>query len=61
MAEAAIVGAVRCDLRDPHGRATDTAVRVIWTADHLNAVRRLQPVLAAAAGRHLARRGGTGT
>ncbi|MGV9993171.1 FUSC family protein [Streptomyces sp. NPDC003374] len=48
-AEAAIAGSVRRDLRDEHGRATDTAVRVVWTVDHLHAVSRLQPHLAAAA------------
>ena len=37
---------VRCrvyDLRDEDGKATATAVRMIWTGDHLDAVRRLQP------------------
>ncbi|QQM38651.1 FUSC family protein [Streptomyces liliifuscus] len=47
-AEAGLVGSVRHDLRGEDGWATDTAVRIIWTADHLNAVRRLQPGLAAA-------------
>ncbi|MFG2125539.1 FUSC family protein [Streptomyces sp. NPDC048710] len=48
-AEASLVESVRRDLRDADGRASDTAVRVIWTVDHLNAARRLQPSLAAAA------------
>ncbi|MGW1209469.1 FUSC family protein [Streptomyces sp. NPDC002499] len=48
-AEARLVASLRHDLRDENGRATDTAVRIIWTADHLDAARRLQPSLAAAA------------
>ncbi|MGW0417217.1 FUSC family protein, partial [Streptomyces collinus] len=48
-AEADLVESVREDLRDDEGRASDTAVRIIWTVDHLNAARRLQPGLAAAA------------
>ncbi|MEU9330780.1 hypothetical protein AB0D91_44800 [Streptomyces canus] len=50
VAEAELVESLRRDLSDEDGRATDTAVRVIWTADHLDAARRLQPSLAAAAG-----------
>ncbi|WP_344666867.1 FUSC family protein [Catenulispora yoronensis] len=42
--------AVRRDLYDPDGQATATGVRIIWTGDHLEAVRRLEPVLATAAG-----------
>jgi uncharacterized membrane protein YccC len=37
-----VVAAVRRDLADEHGGATATAVRMLWTADHLDAVRRLQ-------------------
>ncbi len=37
-----LVDAVGHDLRDEAGHATATAVRVIWTGDHLDAVRRLQ-------------------
>ncbi|MFJ9817363.1 FUSC family protein [Streptomyces sp. NPDC101151] len=48
-AEASLVDSVRRDLREEDGRASDTAVRIIWTADHLHAARRLQPSLAAAA------------
>ncbi|UXY23894.1 FUSC family protein [Streptomyces cynarae] len=48
-AEAQLVDSLRRDLSDEQGRATDTAVRIIWTADHLDAARRLQPSLAAAA------------
>jgi uncharacterized membrane protein YccC len=47
--EEALVDAVRRDLSDGNGQATGTAVRIIWTADHLDAARRLQPGLAAAA------------
>jgi uncharacterized membrane protein YccC len=38
-----LVDAVRRDLSDESGRATSTAVRMIWTGDYLDAVRRLQP------------------
>ncbi|MET8807850.1 FUSC family protein [Streptomyces sp. NPDC004546] len=44
-----LVESVRTDLVDGRGRATATAVRVIWTRDHVDAARRLQPSLAAAA------------
>ncbi|MGW0584156.1 FUSC family protein [Streptomyces sp. NPDC002920] len=50
VAEAELVESLRRDLSDEYGQATDTAVRMIWTADHLDAARRLQPSLAAAAG-----------
>ncbi|MFF8732624.1 FUSC family protein [Streptomyces sp. NPDC015171] len=46
---ARMVESVRTDLVDGRGRATATAVRIIWTADHVDAARRLQPGLAAAA------------
>ena len=49
-----LVQAVATDLSDGDGHATATGVRVIWTGDHLDAVRRLQeglvsPARAAAA------------
>ncbi|WP_030277288.1 FUSC family protein [Streptomyces sp. NRRL B-24484] len=47
---ARIVEAVRRDLHDGGGRATGTGVRIIWTGDHLEAARRLQQPIAAAAG-----------
>jgi uncharacterized membrane protein YccC len=47
--DARLVDSLRRDLRDDDGHATATAVRIIWTADHLKATRRLQPSLAAAA------------
>jgi uncharacterized membrane protein YccC len=47
--ETRLVHSLHRDLRDNDGHATATAVRIIWTADHLNAARRLQPGLAAAA------------
>ncbi|WP_326762508.1 FUSC family protein [Streptomyces phaeochromogenes] len=50
VAEAELVESLRRELSDQHGQATDTAIRIIWTADHLDAARRLQPSLAAAAG-----------
>ena len=37
-----LVQAVAADLNDGDGHATATGVRVIWTGDHLDAVRRLQ-------------------
>jgi uncharacterized membrane protein YccC len=40
-----LVDAVSRDLRDEEGKATATAVRVIWTGDHLDAARRLQDML----------------
>ncbi|MFE0512970.1 FUSC family protein [Streptomyces sp. NPDC058964] len=54
-AEATLVASLRRELRDDDGRASDTAVRIIWTVDHLNAARRLQPSLEQAA-----RHGGSG-
>jgi hypothetical protein len=41
-ADDALVEAVGQDLRGSDGEATATGVRVIWTTDHLDAVRRLQ-------------------
>jgi hypothetical protein len=40
-----LVEAVADDLSDTDGRATATGVRVIWTGDHLDAVRLLQEML----------------
>jgi hypothetical protein len=45
VADGRLVDAVGHDLRDQDGHATGTAVRVIWTGDHLDAVRRLQGML----------------
>ena len=42
LAEDRLVDAVGHDLRDEGGEATATAVRMIWTGDHLDAARRLQ-------------------
>ncbi len=41
-ADGRLVQAVRHDLRGEDGRASATAVRMIWTGDHLDAARRLQ-------------------
>ncbi|HEX4792093.1 MAG TPA: FUSC family protein [Actinospica sp.] len=49
VAVARLVEAVRRDLRAEDGGATANAVRIIWTGDHVDAARRLQPSLAAAA------------
>jgi uncharacterized membrane protein YccC len=48
-ADARLVQAVRNDLRADDGKATATAVRMIWTGDHVDAARRLQKVLAGSA------------
>jgi hypothetical protein len=45
LADGRLIEAVRNDLRAEDGKATATAVRVIWTGDHLDAVRRLQQVI----------------
>ncbi len=45
LAETRLVEAVGHDLRDSDGQATATAVRMIWTGDHLDAARRLQASL----------------
>ncbi|WP_244216888.1 FUSC family protein [Streptomyces carpinensis] len=47
--EACLVESVGRDLCDDRRQAADTAVRIIWTADHLDTARRLQPGLTAAA------------
>ncbi len=48
-ADARLVDAVSHDLRGEDGQATATAVRMIWTGDHLDAARRLQAALIAPA------------
>jgi uncharacterized membrane protein YccC len=45
VADGRLVDAVRHDLRSEDGNASATAVRMIWTGDHLDAVRRLQRVI----------------
>jgi uncharacterized membrane protein YccC len=45
VADGRLVDAVANDLRDSDGNATATGVRVVWTGDHLDAVRRLQDTL----------------
>ena len=44
-ADGRLVQAVRRDLLGEDGRATATAVRMIWTDDHLDVVRRLQAAI----------------
>ena len=44
-ADGRLVRAVRRDLLGDDGRASATAVRMIWTGDHLNVVRRLQAAI----------------
>ncbi|MFD5544680.1 FUSC family protein, partial [Streptomyces sp. NPDC127079] len=59
---ARLVASVRTELSDEEGRATPVAIRIIWTDDHVDAARRLQPGLAdAAKARAGARRQGTRT
>lgn len=53
-----LITAVRRDLADRDGMGTPTAVRMIWTGDHLDAVRRLQGSLAGPARSVAARRAG---
>jgi uncharacterized membrane protein YccC len=45
-ADARLVEVVRRDLHDADGQATATAVKLIWTADHIDAARRLQEEIA---------------
>ncbi|MDQ1679398.1 MAG: hypothetical protein QOI42_257, partial [Frankiaceae bacterium] len=49
-ADQRLIGAVRRDLADTRGHGTATGVRIIWTADHIDAARRLQSEVAASAG-----------
>ena len=44
-ADGRLIRAVRRDLLGDDGRASATAVRMIWTGDHLDVVRRLQAVI----------------
>ncbi|HEY4571210.1 MAG TPA: FUSC family protein, partial [Kribbella sp.] len=44
-----LIEAVRRDLHDELGQATPTAIRILWTSDHLDVVRRLQPGIVTAA------------
>ena len=44
-ADGRLVRAVRRDLLGNDGKASATAVRVIWTGDHLDVVRRLQAAI----------------
>ena len=44
-ADGRLVRAVRRDLPGDDGRATATAVRMIWTSDHLDVIRRLQAAI----------------
>jgi hypothetical protein len=49
LADDRLVDAVSNDLRSADGHATATAVRMIWTRDHIDAARRLQGTLVAPA------------
>lgn len=44
-AEGRLVDALRRDVRDEGGGATATTIRMFWTGDHLDRVRRLQSVI----------------
>jgi uncharacterized membrane protein YccC len=48
-ADGRLLAAVRHDLHGENGTTSATAVRMIWTGDHLDAVRRLQEVVLAPA------------
>lgn len=41
-ADERLIGAVERDLGDEENRRSSTAIRVVWTADHIEAARRLQ-------------------
>jgi uncharacterized membrane protein YccC len=45
VADGRLVDAVRRDLGGEDGKASATAVRMIWTGDHVDAVRRLQRII----------------
>ena len=45
IANGRLIEAARRDLQDGGGQVTPTAARMIWTADHLDAVRRLQDTI----------------
>jgi uncharacterized membrane protein YccC len=45
LADGRLIDAVRADLTCEDGQASATAVRVIWTGEHLDAVRRMQGAL----------------
>jgi uncharacterized membrane protein YccC len=60
-AKTRLVDAVREDLYDSDGKATPTAIRILWTNAHLEAVRGLQPSLAAASGPGITQRRGPWT
>jgi uncharacterized membrane protein YccC len=45
VADGRLLDAVRRDLQGDDGKASATAVRMIWTGDHLDAVRRLQRLI----------------
>ena len=45
VADGRLIEAVRHDLQGADGKATATAIRMIWTGDHLDAVRRLQEIV----------------
>ena len=46
VADGRLIEAVERDLSGSDGHATATGVRVVWTGDHLDGVRRLQESLA---------------
>ncbi|MFG3024008.1 FUSC family protein [Streptomyces sp. NPDC048254] len=54
VAEDRLVESLRRDLTDERGQATATAIRIIWTADHIDTARRLQPGLVEAAAADIA-------
>jgi hypothetical protein len=57
VADGRLLDAVQRDLSGGDGSGTATAVRMIWTADHIDAVRRLQPGMVAPARAVVAARG----
>jgi len=49
VADDRLIDAVRQDLASPDGDTAATAVRIVWTGDHLDAARRLQEMIVPAA------------
>ncbi|GIH16217.1 FUSC family protein [Rugosimonospora africana] len=61
VADGRLLDAVHRDLTGEDGSGTATAVKMIWTADHIDAVRRLQPAILAPARAVVAAQAGAGS
>jgi hypothetical protein len=60
LADGRLIEAVSRDLRQADGHASETAARMIWTGDHLDAARRLQGALVGPARAAVMRRAAPG-